>query len=606
MARVTLKQSRRKRRYYGVVFFVFLLAAAGVGLYRFPPSLLDINRIFRLAADKITDASADVMSAEPVLRGTVYDSSFRELAVSYLLYSIHVRPGELKNREEVVQALVEVTGLEQAVIEGRLRQRQNLVKIADDLVQEDITSLHNRGLAGVYIKPAEKRFYPEHESAAGLVGFTSEGIGLEGIEGACDMLLQPGEFKGESVPEIDFSGELVLGRDAVDVILTLDMVLQEKLEGHLQEYLEKEQASQGQAILMNAKTGAILASAGLPSFNPNYYWQAKRKSGNSHQIVVDPELYRKLLARATAIRQRGEEGTALLPETVAAHEYGVQVNETEWLTAIANRTGDSAGVPFNKTGNKGFLPQAMNVFQVAQVSASLVNGGWVVSPHVLASVYDHALEKHFTRAEYAETGGRLRVVPPATGIRLKRELFKAVKGKNDSLFYYTAKTARVNLKTPPGRYIMQKLFVGGIPARSPAMVLVIVSQRDDLYPAASDIVTGSELLAQSGKELLPILLQRVRTKGVADIPTTKDPAHYNQFLISQRMDFQERGQDKVAMVNVMPKLTGLSLRKGLQRLNRYPLMVQIKGSGRIVSQRPAPGKALDDVDECFLKLEPGI
>ena len=117
MARVTRKKKKKARRLYGLVFLTFLSAAAGVGLYQLSPSLLDIGRIFRHAADKILEQSADTMSAEPVLRGTVFDRNFNELAVSYKLYSLYVRTAEITDIHQVVQIIADVTGHGTAVSE---------------------------------------------------------------------------------------------------------------------------------------------------------------------------------------------------------------------------------------------------------------------------------------------------------------------------------------------------------------------------------------------------------------------------------------------------------------------------------------------------------
>ncbi|HER63668.1 MAG TPA: hypothetical protein ENO11_06795, partial [Desulfobacteraceae bacterium] len=270
MVRVTRKKQRATRRVYGLVFLIFLSAAAGVGLYKLSPSLLDIGRNFRHAADKILEQSADSMSAESVLRGTVFDRNFKELAVSYRLYSLYVRPAEITNAREVVRILADITGQDEGSLHVRLNEAKSIINVAKHLEQEQVDMIKNARLPGLYVKPVEERFYPEHETAASLVGFTGEGVGLSGVEGVFDMLLQEGEFPTGTVSGIDFSSEKVLGRARVDVVLTIDLALQKKVERQLREFLDGNGAARGVALLMDPRSGAVLAWASQPSFNPNY------------------------------------------------------------------------------------------------------------------------------------------------------------------------------------------------------------------------------------------------------------------------------------------------------------------------------------------------
>jgi len=127
------KKKRKRLRLYGVILSVFLLAAAGVALYWFPLSLQDIGRVTRLAAGRITEKSADIMSADSILRGSIFDRNFQELAVSYRVYSLYARPLELGNRSEVARLLAGVIGENRDVIEARLKKPEGVIEVADDL-----------------------------------------------------------------------------------------------------------------------------------------------------------------------------------------------------------------------------------------------------------------------------------------------------------------------------------------------------------------------------------------------------------------------------------------------------------------------------------------
>ena len=628
MTRVVRKQTHKTRRLYGIILILFLLAAAGAGLYRYPPSLLDIGRIFRLAADKILGESADLASAEPVLRGTIFDRAFRELAVSYPLYSLYIRPGEVTDQEKVVESVAAATAASRANLEGQLKQSHNVIKVADNLTQDQVKDITAKPLAGVYLKPVEERFYPAHEAAAGLIGYTGEGVGLAGVEGAYDMFLQHGEFRSESLPEVDFQGRPVIGRSTVDLLLTVDLALQKETERYLAEYLQEKQADRGLAICLDVKTGAVLAWAGRPSFNPNYFWQLADTTGSGiFQEVLDPALYRDLQVRAAALLKNGELGDPLPPVTVAAVDYGLGDEE---ISALGKLIGLQEGLapwqpvpektaaqeqPGQEEQNKT-SPAGVNALQFARAATSLVNGGWYVSPHVLGGVYAHEGGELFPRSAEFDAAARHRVVSPAMGIRWRRDLFGGLitKGEKNAsigpaelqekgMIIYSASSGPGTATA--GGYVLQDLLLGIVPAKAPALLLLMVAQRDHLYPLAKSPAAGKDKQNPLAEKILPGLLTAARVQGTeaAKAPAQRDPANFTQFLISRRMDFQDRRGSASALAEKMPEVTGLSLRKGLQKLNPYHLLVNIEGTGRIVRQTPAAGTPLQGVSECTLTLD---
>ncbi len=606
MAQVTSKKKRTTRRLYGLAFLIFLSAAAGVGLYRLSPSLLDIGRNFRHAADKILEQSADNKSAEPVLRGTVFDRDLNELAVSYRLYSLYVRPAEITNSGEVVRIVADVTGQDEDHILSRLNEAKSIINVAEHLEQPQVDMIKNARLPGLYIKPVEERFYPEHETAAGLVGFTGKGIGLSGVEGVFDMLLQEGAFRAESVKGIDFSKEMVLGQSKVDIVLTVDLPLQELVERQLSEYLGRSQA-RGVALLMDPGSGAIRAWASHPAFNPNYYWRVPDSQRKSlFEENIEPELLSSLRSRVAAILKNGESADFPVPETVAAHNYGLTADEIEQAGTIMARGNEGkctlpSCVPETLDRNAGTDP-----VRWAGFASSLLNGGWRVSPHVLAAVYDHEKEKVF--AWSAEQGGRERILSPALGVMVRHDMVSSFSTTNNSMILVADSVAKTRSREGYSEYILQEVVAAAVPARKPELLLFVVIQHDELYPSEWKKNPRYPSIGDFGKELLASLHGREKDREepiavvASGMPRGYDQSNYNQFLISSRIDFQERNGRGTGRVPVMPQLVGLSLRKGLQRLNEYNLQVKVQGSGQIVSQVPGPGEPLQGVGECVLTL----
>jgi cell division protein FtsI (penicillin-binding protein 3) len=611
MAKPLRKKARNKNRFHAAILLIILLAAAGAVLHRLPPSLLDIGRIIRLAADKFSAPSADFTSAEAVLRGTVFDRNLHELAVSYRLYSLYVRPSELADRHGAVSALARITGMDEGELEVRLRNGGAMIKIAEHLDREQADAIDGLQLAGVYSRPVEERYYPEHEVAADLLGYTGEGAGLAGIESSCDTVLQEGEFRAASIPEIDFKGKQVLGNSGLDVVLTLDLEIQKQVEHRLREYLRDNAASRGAALVLHARTGALLAWAALPAFNPNYFWQLpgeERVDIAGKQL--DGRLYRDLLLRAAATWKMDIPGTVLLPEFIAAPDYGLQENEIHRFAGILGlgedlRPGCGGNLPV-VAGDPAGPGKIVTPLQVAAAAAGMLNGGWKVQPYVLDVIYDGTTGQRYARSGQHDAAARKRIISPAMGIMMRMNLSGKRKIGDEEIFLYTGSVADTVPEGRFSRYIMQELLVGAVPARSPEFVLLVAAWRDHLLPTHAGAVKGRKDLAALGAAILPELSNLAAWKDPGDFPAVHNAANYNRFLISRRIDYQEKELVAERGGQVMPLVTGLSLRKGLQRLNPYNLKVRVEGSGRIVTQRPESGEPLEGVGECTLILESNI
>jgi len=132
-------------------------------------------------------------------------------------------------------------------------------------------------ISGISSNKVYKRFYPENGPVAHVVGFTgSDGVGQEGIEMLMNKNLA-GE-KGRIINRIDKNRRVVgevqqikLPKDGEDIKLTIDLRLQNEAYNALRKAVEKHEAVSGSAVLLDAKTGEVLAMTNYPSFNPNGY-----------------------------------------------------------------------------------------------------------------------------------------------------------------------------------------------------------------------------------------------------------------------------------------------------------------------------------------------
>ena len=610
MARVTGKRIRKKKRIYIGTLIVILLAAAGIGLSDLSSSLPDINRIIRLAADKFLRPSADIQSAEPVLRGTVFDRNLRELAVSYQMYSLYVRPAEITNIQGLLPALKELTDKSDRELHELLNGSRKLIEVAANLEYEEVARFLEQPTDGILVQPVEERYYPQHETGGGLVGYMEDGLGLTGMEGSLDPFLQQGAFRPESLAEIDFGGDGVLGKSRVDAVLTIDLDIQQKTEDRLEAYLLKSGTARGAALVMDARNGELLAWAEKPCFDPNYYWHSGQEPDNSpFRLALLPGVYGPLLSKAAAVFHQGEIGEPLLPETVAAPDYGLAGGQIESFSEMVGLYDEyhillpnDGSAPLNSGSCSG---RAAGVLQLTAAAAAVINGGVKVIPHMLDGIYDYERDQTYGRRE-EDSSAEKRIFSPSMGIRLRRNLLHLSEENYEGASVSLSSAVNSCKQGNFNNYVIQDLLISAIPAKSPSLLLVMVSRQDELFPRLEEKNRDSTDLVGEVKQFMTALLEDAQGGVAANKPPVLDPVHYKQFLINRSTDIQPAVAAKSTRA-VMPELRGLSLRKGLQRLDQYDMAVRIgPGGGRIIGQMPSAGLPLQDVDECVLSLESNI
>jgi len=169
-----------------------------------------------------------------------------------------------------------------AGLESKLTRRLvRYVYLKNKLTPEISAKITAMNLKGIVLLPEHWRFYPEGKLAANIVGFINrETVGQYGIEGYFNNELEgkKGSILAKSDP---FGRQITVGDtkiiNAVDgdtIILTIDRVVQKKVEDILAQQVEKFKADSGQVIIMDPFSGAIISMANFPSFDPNAYTDA--------------------------------------------------------------------------------------------------------------------------------------------------------------------------------------------------------------------------------------------------------------------------------------------------------------------------------------------
>jgi cell division protein FtsI (penicillin-binding protein 3) len=211
-------------------------------------------------------------------RGNIRDRNGEPLAVSTPVDSVWVNPKELLQAPDDIAPLARVLGVEAEEVERRLTQRadREFVWLRRRLHPDVAAEIEALALHGVFLQKEYRRFYPGGEVTAHLIGFTNiDDVGQEGLELAYNDWLEgrPGlkrvirDRLGRTVEHIEMVREAEPGRD---LGLTIDRSLQYLAYRELKRTVLKHGARSGSVVLLDVKTGEVLAMVNQPSYNPNH------------------------------------------------------------------------------------------------------------------------------------------------------------------------------------------------------------------------------------------------------------------------------------------------------------------------------------------------
>ena len=221
-------------------------------------------------------------------RGDIYDRNMNVLATSVRVENVYLNPQELRQSKAdipgISQTLGEILGKDPAWIEEQAMDRKQRYKqvgsrIGSETAKRIREYINENQISGIHLEPASQRSYPYGTLAAQVIGFTNAGgDGSEGVEAAFNSYLAGSTgsvitTKGSNEMDMPFSYEnYIASRQGASVILTLDATVQACLEKQMENAIARYDVQNGAfGLVMNAKTGEILAMATLGSYDPNNY-----------------------------------------------------------------------------------------------------------------------------------------------------------------------------------------------------------------------------------------------------------------------------------------------------------------------------------------------
>jgi cell division protein FtsI (penicillin-binding protein 3) len=226
-------------------------------------------------------------------RGTIYDRKGESLAVSLEITSIAAFPPLIDDPAGSARALAKVLQVDPVALRKKLASKRSFVWVQRQVAPKVAEAVRALNLAGVDFIPEHSRFYPKRTLLAQVLGFTGiDGYGLEGLEFYYDNRLngRPKNFtiftdgRGNG-----FDAQKTLPTEATggDLFLTIDLTVQFIAERALAEAVTKHEGRSGIAVVMVPRTGAVLAMAHFPAFNPNTFKHFKREQWRN-RIITDP------------------------------------------------------------------------------------------------------------------------------------------------------------------------------------------------------------------------------------------------------------------------------------------------------------------------------
>ncbi len=602
-------QKQKKGRW--VILYLLIFAVLGSVGYQ-----LEQHYGITTYIKEVLHTIKETLSQSGPARGTFYDRNLRQIAVTLERVSVYARTREIGSIPETATQLSKVLGIDRETLENQLESGVLRLWIAEDISQEQEVSLKDLRLPGVYLQKDEKRYYPNNSHAAYLVGYVESGIGLSGVEFYYDRLLASSDIKKEEEKQ-------PVG-NAVDLVLTIDLKIQDILENIVKDIALSEKVEKVAAYLLESETGEIIGGANLPEFNPNTFvkYSPEQMENIFFTPLCIPAKFRLFLRDAIMLHAHGMNGLSpsawsLVPndnDLVSQQRLwkwlgGDGSSETDFHVSIQSEktvTGQQKRV-IAPTIDAGFVPEFATPMSILTTYSILLNEGKKTHPFVVKKIVAQETGTELQLSETKQTGGQTDGWSDAEGRRIE-SLFRSQADRGVSNSYFFRDESLVSVEEGGhGQFLINDLLFVKIPAGKSSLTMLVVVQRPPLGVSTdeSEKTKSIETIVEERVERISVLQQI--GKSVADVvePEVGNDGNYQG---KSRLSTEPSGGLKVTkeektVTGVMPDLKGLSLRKSLRLLQGTNMELHIYGTGRILDQKPLPGVSLKGISECVLILE---
>ena len=509
-------------------------------------------------------------------RGDILGRDGTPLASSVRVYSVFAKPREMKNPQAVAKTLARLTGTPLAEMQRKLNPSRGWVYVKREVSDAELKAIQEAELPHVGFLPEYRRIYPNRGMAAHVLGYVDvDDEGRTGLEGRYNAVVRGDP--GTALVFVDALGntyqrEQQMPQVGATLTTTIDMTMQHIVEKELRVAMEKTHAAGISIVVMDPNSGAILANANAPSFDPNDYRRSPQSVWSHNPSVgmtYEPGSTFKMVTIAAALEEGltnpeeqifCENGVLVLgrrrirdshpygwlsvreimqnSSNIGTIKLGIRVGE-ERLKQYIDRYGfgekTNVDLPAEAGGVVRDLPDwtktslasismgheiSVTPLQTAQMISAVANGGTLYKPYVV-----HKIDDPRTGVTEIKPSGS-RVMSPETAAELRLMLEDVVTdgtARTSKLEGYRAagKTGTAEkVDTVNGGYFRSKYvssFAGFAPVSNPKLTIVVVV--DD--PKGQHY--GGEVAAPVFKRIAEQIL---RNKSIApDVPDYAPPRY---------------------------------------------------------------------------------
>ncbi len=607
------------------------------------------------------------------LRGAILDRSGKELAVSSMTKSLFVDPNHVYDThtpEEIASDIAPLIGLTEQDILDDIARGGGFVWVKRRLEHTEYEAvravIREKGYSDCLgFQNEAKRYYPNDALAANVIGFVgTDDEGLDGVEQALDPLLK-GEVReerltvdGQRRPILDsiFAGRRVYGSDYCKTVsLTIDSTIQFMVEQELDRAMAENNPDSITAIVMDPKTGEILAMASRPSYNPNRFWEYPQENWKNRAVsfIYEPGSTFKAVIAGAALQEgivtpnqvffdpgyvmvsgrriqnwsNESYGAVTFTDIVKKSlntgfaQVGLSLGAEKMMHytrvfGFGERTGidlpgEEEGILFNADDMRDSdiattaIGQSIAVtpLQLVTAMAAIANGGTLMHPYIVreirnpdGSIYEERAPREIRRV--------LEPTVDRTLIGLLEQVVASGGGKKAGVKGYriagkTGTAQKIRRETAgylEGRYIAS--FCGFAPVEDPIFTVLVMI--DD--PRGGDFY-GGQIAAPVASRIFTQLLRYAHVE-----PSSNTFAETTGETEKGRSDDEEKRMEAAATPPegkaVVPDFTGLSLREAARLAELRGLTFESEGTGAAVSQSLSVNDIVDQGERVKVYFHP--
>ena len=628
-----------KRGFWLIVIFIGCFAFLGFRIFYLQG--IDHDRYEEMAINQ-TEGVQTLFSP----RGPIYDRNGKEMAFSIIVKSLYADPEMLNvSPQEAAEELAPILHKKTAVLEEAMSRKTRFVWLERVMDPEDSDKaaalIKEKKWKGFGFVDESRRFYPNGPMAANVLGFVGmDDKGLDGLEMSMDPLIRGSkkrqviltDAKGNPILNTSLSsGNMEKGKS---VYLTIDQNIQFYAERALDRAMKNTHASGGIIIVMDPKSGDILALGNRPSYDPNHFEKATEAEFKNRAVVdiYEPGSTFKPIIAATALSAKTYDTQRIWhdPGEVWASGHAIKnwndesygdvrlVDIIKWsintgfahiglltggdtLTEYAKKfgfgkstgielPGEGSGLLFNPKEMRPIDVATMSIgqgiavtpLQMVQAYSAIANGGKMVKPHIIDSI------KEADGTVYQVTPEEISGEPitPEVADAVKDMMEKEVSeggGSNAQVpgYHMAGKTGTAQkLDAQNGGYLKNQYiasFCGFGPTENPKAICLVVldNPRGTYY--------GGQVAAPVFKE---VMTQIMRYLGVPTLDDSDNHATPDSHPIeTYKPKLPEENEKEFRL----PSFTGWSIRDTGEWLTRAGVGFQPVGSGFAYKQEPGIG-----------------